>query len=623
MNKRIRSMIDAIFAEMKMTAENLALRDELMANAQARYEDMISQGRTEEEAFAQVAASLEDVGDLLREMNGEPAAQEPAKEEAPRSEDGVNEDAGEEETEAKAEEVKEEAKSEPAAPQSDLGDALNKAFTMLGDWGQSIMPQAKKLVRQMDDATGGVISEIGRAVEKGVKDAQKAAGEMLDKVQQEKPDAKDAEWVPGKTPEDMREEAKDLRAQAGLKRAIGDNAGADTLEAQADALENEADMMDQTAAMEQARAEAHEQTDAQPQEASFPFPQESVLRNLEAIAREKENAAGDGAQTPDSSTEDESTEDTFTTEAEQLSREAERLVREAGSVIETLGRQAGDALNEAVNGKRDPQNQEVRFPVAGLRRIDIKLDADDVEIEPTSGDEIIVCWAAQNANGEPAVSMNNHTLCIRRKNPDVFKTFFSVFTKNGGKIIVRVPRGYAADYAISTTSGDVHISAVDVDDVTVSTTSGDVLLSPDTGVRARNLKIETISGCVKISALAIAIAAKSVSGEVFVSCDCQKVSCDVVSGKLHIEGACDEWDVNTVSGKAELICTVVPAGKIKADTISGNLMLALPSSIRGFVLEFDSMGGKLINEFGPDRFGTCALPIRLNTLSGCMTVTRL
>ena len=42
MNKRIRSMIDAIFAEMKMTAENLALRDELMANAQARYEDMIS-----------------------------------------------------------------------------------------------------------------------------------------------------------------------------------------------------------------------------------------------------------------------------------------------------------------------------------------------------------------------------------------------------------------------------------------------------------------------------------------------------------------------------------------------------------------------------------------------------
>ena len=47
MNKRIRIMIDEIFAEMKMTPENLALRDELMANAQARYEDAVAQGRTE------------------------------------------------------------------------------------------------------------------------------------------------------------------------------------------------------------------------------------------------------------------------------------------------------------------------------------------------------------------------------------------------------------------------------------------------------------------------------------------------------------------------------------------------------------------------------------------------
>ncbi len=61
MNKRIRSMIDEIFANMKMSAENLALRDELMANAQARYEDSISGGKSEEEAFAEVAASLGDV----------------------------------------------------------------------------------------------------------------------------------------------------------------------------------------------------------------------------------------------------------------------------------------------------------------------------------------------------------------------------------------------------------------------------------------------------------------------------------------------------------------------------------------------------------------------------------
>ena len=69
MNKRIRSMIDEIFSEMKMTAENLALRDELLANAQARYEDAMAQGKSEEEAFCEIAASLEDVNELLEQIN--------------------------------------------------------------------------------------------------------------------------------------------------------------------------------------------------------------------------------------------------------------------------------------------------------------------------------------------------------------------------------------------------------------------------------------------------------------------------------------------------------------------------------------------------------------------------
>lgn len=45
MNKQIRRMIDEIFADMKMTADNLALRDELMANAQARFEDSVRAGK--------------------------------------------------------------------------------------------------------------------------------------------------------------------------------------------------------------------------------------------------------------------------------------------------------------------------------------------------------------------------------------------------------------------------------------------------------------------------------------------------------------------------------------------------------------------------------------------------
>ena len=100
MNKRIRSMVDEIFSEMKMTAENLALRDELMANAQARYEDSVAQGKSEEEAFVEVAASLEDVCGLLEEMkrmDEQQSGDAPQEETVPELKTGTEpeEDAGE------------------------------------------------------------------------------------------------------------------------------------------------------------------------------------------------------------------------------------------------------------------------------------------------------------------------------------------------------------------------------------------------------------------------------------------------------------------------------------------------------------------------------------------------
>jgi len=88
MNKQIRRMIDEIFADMKMTADNLALRDELMANAQARFEDSVRAGKTEEEAFAEVAASLGDVQSLLREMNAEKPEDRPNRDSDAKRRDG-------------------------------------------------------------------------------------------------------------------------------------------------------------------------------------------------------------------------------------------------------------------------------------------------------------------------------------------------------------------------------------------------------------------------------------------------------------------------------------------------------------------------------------------------------
>ena len=614
MNKRIRSMIDEIFSEMKMTAENLALRDELLSNAQARYEDVMSQGKSEEEAFGEVAASLEDVYALLAQMNGE-AEQ---KEEAPKAD-------------------------EAAGGHKDLGGALNKAFTALGDFSQAIVPEARKLYGQMDEATGGVLGKLGRAAKKGMRDAQKAAGEAIDKLSKEsgelvfdfgankeaKPEEKSEESTqesaeefvsdfgaaasseeeptePAETDalvlnmDDLGEqeqpaahaqriaaleaEAKELEAQAAIKTVTGDEAGAEELRMRAQAL-----------CMEAALLRQDQESEKEPQAA----PDQDAMKDEQTFAQEM---------------------DELVQQAQDALDEQEQPTQDA---LDEQERPAQDA-QEAVRDADKPVSGQMRFPAAGLRKIDVQLDADDVEIVAGGDTHVETIWEASNVDSEPVITCEGHTLSIRRKNPDVFKTFFSAFKKEGGKITVRVPRGYAADYVISTTSGDVPIGDVDVDNVKISKTSGCVNVEPDAKTRAADLSVTTVSGRASVSARANLVAVTTVSGGQYISCDAHKVDVNVVSGKVHAQGACDEWEVSVVSGDVALRCTAVPAKKVKISSVHADVRLALPGEIRGFVAEATgALGCEIVNEFGPNRYGTCALPIRMESMRGKLIITKM
>ena len=196
-------------------------------------------------------------------------------------------------------------------------------------------------------------------------------------------------------------------------------------------------------------------------------------------------------------------------------------------------------------------------------------------------------------------------------------------THEGGKVTVRVPRGYAADYVLGTTSGDIRLYAIDVDKVKVNTTSGDVRVEPDAGIRAKEIDVTTISGRATVSACAGDVVVNTVSGRQFVSCDANRADLSVVSGRIHAEGASEEWEINSVSGDIEVLCTVAPTRKMQFNSMSANAHVALPGDIRGFVADISGMSGKVVNEFGPNRYGTCALPIHMDTMSGKLMITRL
>ena len=622
LNKRIRSLIDEIFSDMRMTAENLALRDELMANAQARYEDAVAGGKSEEEAFAEVAGSLDDVQTLLRDMNKEPQKMQVVTGGDVRVDvdensftitcsDGEDDDDVEDEDEDNADEDEdgEDAADGPRVDVNvdmsdfDLGEALNKAFSAIGDFGRQLMPQAKKLVKQVDDATGGAIDDLGKAAQKGMREAQKAAEETIDRLSGMKgelvfdfgdPKGKHREE---KTPEELRAQAKDIRAEAEIKQAVGDQEGARELRAKAYDLETQADALEQALAMEQARRDAEQSVS----EAS--------------AAGSADDASGDGPSPDIGSYVDEEGE----IDENAFAKAVDDMVREAQEAVDQ-GKRSAESRDEARCGS---VAGEARYPAAGLRTVDVKVDADDVFVETADCAEVVVRWAGMDEANTPVVTVDGHTLCVRRPNPDVFKTFFSVFAKNGGQIAIYVPAGYAADYEISTTSGDVRLAGVDVDAVKVNSTSGDVRIEPDTRVRAKEIEVSTVSGDVTVSACAGDVSVSTVSGDQFISCDAGGVSVNTVSGDTHIEGACDEWEISTVSGDAKLVCTVVPTRRIQANTVSGDVTVALPGEIRGFVAELSGMSGNIVNEFGPNRYGTCALPIHMDTMSGNLSITRL
>ena len=587
MNKQIRRMIDEIFADMKMTADNLALRDELMANAQARFEDSIRAGKTEEEAFAEVAASLGGVQSLLHEMNAEKpeetaeTAEEAAK---PQTEAPSGE-------EAKADEPDFEVKTEKTP---DIGETLGKAFGALGDVGRQIVPQAQKLVKQVDDLTGGVIGGLGKAVGKGLSDAQKAAGKAIDKLSGDKGEiVVDFGEEKPKAPAALRERAKTIRTEAELKQAAGDQEGARELRAKAYALETEADEVEKKLA-ELAEKEKAEQADNASDEAFDALRQEmdAMQEALNADAAEVEADAGCPNEPID---------------------------------IDDVVRDAEDAAKQAESFKGAPGVVVIsRYPAAGLREVNVSLDSDDITVKSAEGTDVVIEWEAGREGVEqPTVTLEEHTLTVRRANPDVFKTFFSVFQKEGGKVTVCVPRGYAADYVLSTTSGDIRLYAIDVDQVKVNTTSGDVRVEPDAGIRAKEIDVTTISGGATVSACAGDVVVSTVSGRQFVSCDANRVDLNVVSGKVHAEGASEEWEISSVSGDVEVLCTVAPTRKVQVNSMSANVHVALPGEIRGFVAEISSMSGKIVNEFGPNRYGTCALPIHMDTMSGKLMITRL
>ena len=65
MNVTVEKIVNLLFQDTEMTSEAQALHDEVMTNCQDRYEDLIAQGKTQDEAIACVIESLKGMEDVI------------------------------------------------------------------------------------------------------------------------------------------------------------------------------------------------------------------------------------------------------------------------------------------------------------------------------------------------------------------------------------------------------------------------------------------------------------------------------------------------------------------------------------------------------------------------------
>lgn len=540
-------MIDEIFSDMKMTADNLAIRDELMANAAARYEDALAAGKSEEEAFNEVASSLEDVRATLAEMNKK----------------------------TETEEMK-----NPAEP--DFADAVSKAFDAIGKWAQ-----------QADEATGKMFSGFGKAVGKGAVEVGRVAGETFEKI------SKNIQEATGRrelTEEELLARAKEIRIQAEIRQAADDQEGARQLRRKAYEMEMQAEVL---RARKEAKSTAAE-TEAEP-----------------AAAEPEAGAEADKGAEPVSETEN-ADENSQEVDQSALDAEVDRIMEEVDAETKPETEKEGIHLEDA------PEDTVVvnRFDAELVNRIEINLEADDIEIVPSDSWVIETEWdGGKDKAVQPSVTLKDGVLKVSRQNPDLFKTFFSLFQKDGGKLTVRMPVRRMVSYNLNATSGDIVLDNVLAEEVRAGNTSGKIRINPAHGCVAGNIQLNSVSGTVEVNAETEKVSLTNVSGNIRFAGNANEISCNTVTGKIQLEGGAKSYSLESVSGNAVIECQNPDTERIKASSVSGSLKIVLPSDIRGFKVNMAGLSRQVSNEFGKNAYGTCELPIRFDSMSGRLLIS--
>lgn len=157
---------------------------------------------------------------------------------------------------------------------------------------------------------------------------------------------------------------------------------------------------------------------------------------------------------------------------------------------------------------------------------------------------------------------------------------------------VQVPRAVALDVDVVSASADV--GGLDGGDIKVNSVSGDVRVD----AHSPQVDVDSVSGKVVLSGAMKTTNLQTVSGDILAPQVGDSGHFETVSGNIKVTGGpFAKVDMNTVSGDMELSGGLAPDGRIAAESVSGDVHVSLPPALSAHI-EASTFSGSMHTDFG-------------------------
>ncbi|WP_266158553.1 DUF4097 family beta strand repeat-containing protein [Dyella silvatica] len=157
---------------------------------------------------------------------------------------------------------------------------------------------------------------------------------------------------------------------------------------------------------------------------------------------------------------------------------------------------------------------------------------------------------------------------------------------------LRVPKGASLD--VEVVSSPIAIDGIDGGEIKVNSVSGKVRIN----ARTPSLNVNSVSGNLELAGRAESVSLQTVSGDILAPTVGSNADLQTVSGRIRVNGGpWKQLKLSTVSGDAQLTGGLAPNGNINIDSMSGDVQLQVPDSLSA-AIHANSFSGDLRSDFG-------------------------